>query len=528
MSQHQKLLLAKVAPGAGRKRATSTSPKRKAVRKKAKKNKDKETPAFVDAASKSETPTSTVNPPVSIHVPGAPKKKPSAMNSSIALKDKSSCKVKQDEPIVSADIEYDKDSNDEDSLFTESSPSEEGEDDDDEDDEDEDDHVSVNDVKGKGRQIQSAADKCFANEQPVWSDQTSTKESAHHVKRAPPVGNSDKEFKNQANSQGQKNLIIRGHVIEVSDDEDKTDIDDSPSARLVPPLSQPESLPATANPNDLGSSIWPVYTRLIKETNKDLTLTVQCFELMLIVRKAMELVEELVRFEDAFPDFIMRTAWNRTSLIEACSVFQATSHIAQVRYKYEVFKERMRLDIEYVAELSRLLRTLNDLKGVSFQLTKPFENQAIIGTLHDDLFSGNNTIVSKYPLRFRPTDQELDSNKLAPSMIALAATAVYASLKEWENGHRIHVHFTANIFEMIYRGHLEHLEDIHDRNIHAYNALVRRLFLKASFVLISVGKVQFGPVQAAISLNLELNHEFIQVQFSSNLVRTAGLWGKAF
>ncbi|KIL55289.1 hypothetical protein M378DRAFT_182265 [Amanita muscaria Koide BX008] len=469
-----------------------------------------------------ETPTSTVNPPVSIHVPGAPKKKPSATNSSIALKDKSSRKVKQDEPIVSADIEYDKDSNDEDSLFTESSPSEEGEDDDDEDDEDEDDHVSVNDVKGKGRQIQSAADKRFANEQPVWSDQTSTKESARHVKRAPPVGNSDKEFKNQANSQGRKNLIIRGHVIEVSDDEDKTDIDDSPSARLVPPLSQPESLPATANPNDLGSSIWPVYTRLIKGTNKDLTLTVQCFELRLIVRKAMELVEELVRFEDAFPDFIMRTAWNRTSLIEACSVFQATSHIAQVRYKYEVFKERMRLDIEYVAELSRLLdprvsilrgdtkilainnarvsyglqegcgRQVNLLltgshyiyplapNGVSFQLTKPFENQAIIGTLHDDLFSGNNTIVSKYPLRFRPTDQELDSNKLAPSMIALAATAVYASLKEWENGHRIHVHFTANIFEMIYRGHLEHLEDIHDRNIHAYNALVRRLFLKAS------------------------------------------------
>ncbi|KAM6489028.1 hypothetical protein JOM56_015518 [Amanita muscaria] len=77
--------------------------------------------------------------------------------------------------------------------------------------------------------------------------------------------------------------------------------------------------------NDAGGSIWPVYTHLVKG-NRDLVLSVQSFELRLVVRKAMELVEERVRFQHAFPDFVLR---------------------------YEILKERIRADLEYVAKISK-------------------------------------------------------------------------------------------------------------------------------------------------------------------------------
>ncbi|KAM6490365.1 hypothetical protein JOM56_005119 [Amanita muscaria] len=65
-------------------------------------------------------------------------------------------------------------------------------------------------------------------------------------------------------------------------------------------------------------------------------------------------------------------------------------------------------------------------------------------------------------------------------MIALAATAVFAALKEWELGHRVQTHFTANLFDSIYRTHIKHLEKIQALNETGYNAMLRRLFRLAA------------------------------------------------
>lgn len=124
---------------------------------------------------------------------------------------------------------------------------------------------------------------------------------------------------------------------------------------------------------------------------------------------------------------------------------------------------------------------------------RPFEHSAIIGTLHDDLFSGSHTIVTAYPDRYEPGKE--DTFALVPSMVALAATAVrtgynwqslliivikvFTAIKEWESGARIPLPFTSNVYTDIYRGHINDMEEIKRRNELAYNALMRRLFQMA-------------------------------------------------
>ncbi|KAM6491821.1 hypothetical protein JOM56_012680 [Amanita muscaria] len=86
---------------------------------------------------------------------------------------------------------------------------------------------SVNNDTETGHQTQTIADKRFATEQPVWSDQA-LGNSVKGSGRDSLLGDSDKE--NHPQAPGQKNLLIRGQVIEVTDDEDQNDQDDSPSA----------------------------------------------------------------------------------------------------------------------------------------------------------------------------------------------------------------------------------------------------------------------------------------------------------
>ncbi|KAM6491761.1 hypothetical protein JOM56_012801 [Amanita muscaria] len=160
--------------------------------------------------------------------------------------------------------------------------------------------------------------------------------------------------------------------------------------------------------------------------------------------------------------------------------------MVQAKDRYEILKERIRADLEYVAEISKSLLDprISLLRGntkilavnntrVSYGLKEGCSEQL------NRLFDHSRYI---YPpgVNFRPTDAEPDPNHLAPSMIALAATCVYASLREWENGHHVQTHFTANLFEMIYLGHVKQLTKIQEMNVNAYNALVRRLFKLAS------------------------------------------------
>ncbi|KIL55292.1 hypothetical protein M378DRAFT_182267 [Amanita muscaria Koide BX008] len=481
---------------------------------------------------KHDTPAS--NARVSIPVPGAPQKKRRASDNLTGRKADI-----QEEDVNESDGEEDNSSNETDIS------SDTGED----CSEDEDVSPAINSNVGRAARdalprtrTQAAADKRFANEQPVWAAEMSNNAAreARHVAKDPLFDISDEEKPDVSQLNTRKNLVIHGKVIEISDDEDGNVKDESPTARLVPASNssnrealqvakvptlrrtesvntQPDQTTMTQTNNR--TSVWPRYTDLVRG-QRDLLLTVQCFEIKLIVRKAMDLVEERVRFEDAYPNLVNRTVWNGTALIQACDVIKDMSPIGQVKERYDIFQERIRVDIEYVGEISKslldprisilrgdtkILAVNNarvayglqdncgkDVKillkkssyiypraanGFSFQRNKPYENSAIIGTIRDDLFAGSNTVLLKFQHRFK---KEPDQNMLTPSVLALAATAVYACLKEWESGFRVTSHFTTNLFEIIYRNHLKHIEKIQEENENAYTMMLRRLFRLAA------------------------------------------------
>ncbi|KIL57349.1 hypothetical protein M378DRAFT_181655 [Amanita muscaria Koide BX008] len=477
--------------------------------------------------SYSVTPDAT-NGSVSIPLPRAPKKSRQVTKASNQRKVAKASKKSKDVIDNHEDSEVESGSDDDSENDRSSSDPDiarDGDTDDDDDDDDENNLSSDNDGRPH-----AATNKRFANEQPFWSDmKASNANEADTHGQLFNVSDEEARFLDfsyiLADLSATKNLIIRGHVIEISDDEVPTDIEDSPSAHLG--SGNASTLPDAATSNIMGL-IWPMYTNLVRGGQRDVAaLNVQNWELKLIVRKAMDLVEERIRFENAFPPLVTRTVWNRAALVEACTFVAAMPQTSQVREKYEMFKERMRIDPQYIGEISKTLLdprisilrgdtktaaihnsraayslqdgcgprvqalltnsryiyppAANHYQGVGFQFQRPFENSAIVGTLRDDLFSGN-TIVTKYAHRFQETDNEPDPKKLAPSMIALAATAVFSSLKEWESGHRTPTHFTANLFDSIYRTHMKHLETISALNESGYNVMIRRLFRLAANV----------------------------------------------
>ena len=132
-------------------------------------------------------------------------------------------------------------------------------------------------------------------------------------------------------------------------------------------------------------------------------------------------------------------------------------------------------------------------KGEGYLRERPFEHNAIIGTLHDDLFGGNYSITKQYSLHFREGMEATFA--LKPSMVALAATAVsclniafmiltsiqvYAALKEWDTGARRAAPFMANVFQDPYMNHIKDLKHIEESNKPAYDSMMRRLFRLAA------------------------------------------------
>ncbi|KAM6489029.1 hypothetical protein JOM56_015519 [Amanita muscaria] len=210
-----------LAPGAGKKRAATSQTLNKAVRKKARKNNNKDAPdattKHVEHGLSSHSHTTSVDTnyrSLSTETPnGAPKKKPTVKKSGTAKAQnvtKTNRKGKKDGPVVAAETDSD---NDDASNSTESIFSTDSEDDGEDDNGD---TVSVNNDTENGRQIRTAADKRFTTEytepdkfkQPVWSDQT-LGNSMKGSGRDSPLGDSDKEFKNTPQAPGRKNLLIR-------------------------------------------------------------------------------------------------------------------------------------------------------------------------------------------------------------------------------------------------------------------------------------------------------------------------------
>ncbi|KAK2462842.1 hypothetical protein APHAL10511_005040, partial [Amanita phalloides] len=304
----------------------------------------------------------------------------------------------------------------------------------------------------------TTTEKSFANEQPFWHGAC------------------------ELRGKGPTSLIIHGQVIEISDDEAPIT---SPTTHLAPAsvhdrIASSVNITVKKEMNDdiihatlLPSPSLPLLLPMLLLTRPSMPSPQLLGQSILIFLKSMGLIEEHIHFEDAFPEFTLHTKWNHHVLIQACQMIGNMS-FGTVKDKYAIFGQHMRVDAEYVGKISALLDPrISVLCGVTksiassnthafysledgcmphvqtllagnyiflrtngehghYLYNKPFEHPAIIATLCDDLFSSTYPITRKYSYRFLPRKE--DEYMLEPSMVALAATAVYASLKEWETG----------------------------------------------------------------------------------------------
>ena len=87
-------------------------------------------------------------------------------------------------------------------------------------------------------------------------------------------------------------------------------------------------------------------------------MSIQTYELKLIIRKAMKLIEGHIRFKYAFPTITERFHWNRTALKKASKSISQWPSPASVQLKYMKFHERFSVDDEYINDISTIVRLL--------------------------------------------------------------------------------------------------------------------------------------------------------------------------
>ena len=89
--------------------------------------------------------------------------------------------------------------------------------------------------------------------------------------------------------------------------------------------------------------------------SKEIQLSIQGYELKLVVRKAITLIEYRVRFEHAFPTLEDHKMWNQSALQEGCTWSESISHSMDIKLKYAAIKQRIEADDQYFIEVSTIV-----------------------------------------------------------------------------------------------------------------------------------------------------------------------------
>ncbi|KAJ7140542.1 hypothetical protein C8R43DRAFT_1131478 [Mycena crocata] len=112
--------------------------------------------------------------------------------------------------------------------------------------------------------------------------------------------------------------------------------------------------------------------------------------------------------------------------------------------------------------------------------TKPFCNPAIITTIHQAVFLGRRPISSTYQDRIPLTDGAKPERMIGKVIAAIAATAVCATLQEWQGPQHVSNEFNANLFAETYLMHINFLEQMREQSPVAYQNVLTRLYREAS------------------------------------------------
>ncbi|KAH9022910.1 hypothetical protein EDB85DRAFT_2293098 [Lactarius pseudohatsudake] len=259
-----------------------------------------------------------------------------------------------------------------------------------------------------------------------------------------------------------------------------------------------------------------------------------------IVQKAIENLRATLVFQDAFPDGSVAFAFSKDALSAA-----AVSH----KLGGGIVQRRLEVDDEYAAKLVSLPRARISLiraevkercyaivlggffsmasahdiaQVVEKQLSaytytfpcvlrtngmvrrsQPYRNDRIIAVVRDVYFTGGGTSFGAQFEHLFPTYQGADGkvNREVPiSMVALVATALYATLYEWRTGAHLPAEFSQNAYMDVYQGHVNTLKHILENREGAFHTMMSDIYTRASW---PIGNFGVAPSFAIADINLD-------------------------
>ncbi|KAI9431931.1 hypothetical protein H4582DRAFT_2084387 [Lactarius indigo] len=281
------------------------------------------------------------------------------------------------------------------------------------------------------------------------------------------------------------------------------------------------------------------------ECSTRLMLTAQRPLIRAVIQEAIENVRAAMLFNDAFPNLNRAFTFIRDALISATYSY---GPVASMLYK------RLMEDDEYLARIIPLPRARISLfraevrercnaitlptflamasreeiiESVRHQLsnynytfptvglprvtrrlerrTRPYRNDRIITVIRELYFTGGNTsFAARFPHFFAYTESgDRENRREVPiPMVALVATALYATLYEWRTGEQQVTEFSASAYLDVYNGHINTLHQIKERRSGAFRAMMSEIYTQAS-AAVDVGVGSSVPIAALDFEDLE-------------------------
>ncbi|KAF8273038.1 hypothetical protein EI94DRAFT_1697128 [Lactarius quietus] len=278
---------------------------------------------------------------------------------------------------------------------------------------------------------------------------------------------------------------------------------------------------------DFNRKKWPSNIELVfpDGSSTKLNLTDQNPLVHTIVQDVIENLQASLMFHHAFPDVMLAFRFSKESLITAAEKHKPGAAIlhsrllededylmkmtqlprarislmrAEVKERCNAVTRATLLAMDSPSKIAEVIRRqLTDylytypiaaktgiLAGVPWH-TCPYQNPHIITVIRESFFTENGrtpSFVSRFGHLFPVhQDGEGQSNREVPEpMVALVATALYATLYEWRNGKQQATGFSANKYLDVYRGHIDTLKIIKDKQPSAYHVMMVDIYTQAS------------------------------------------------
>ncbi|KAI9438454.1 hypothetical protein BJY52DRAFT_1195946 [Lactarius psammicola] len=297
----------------------------------------------------------------------------------------------------------------------------------------------------------------------------------------------------------------------------------------------PTEVPATTPPPSLrhvrdsvtteSPSAWPLDTELsFAPGTTKFMLTIQRPVVCIVIQDAIEHVRASILFKHAFPDSTCAFTFIRDALItaayahrpvalnlhrwlqqdeeadvkERCNAITLTTFLAITSPDDIVSNVRHQLsDYNYTfpAASSGVTRSL-------MRRTQPYRNDRIFKVIRDLYFTGGSTsFATRFGYLF-PTTEGSDGktrHEVPIPMVALVATALYATIYEWRTGEQQIAEFSANVYLDVYNGHINTLLQIRERHVGAFHSMMAEIYSQVS-TLVGVG-VSLGVPTAVLDFD---------------------------